>query len=131
MEQNDSKIVLSDNLSLTKEASQELLDITTTIEKMETDLKAFEELQIQYDNFRKRLFEAMTKYNVIKYVSLGGIQFTIVSTSPDKTEIVLKFNEEKFKTEKPAMYKKYLEQVEKFTKGKSSYLRITLPKGSD
>lgn len=131
MEQNDSKIVLSNNLNLTKEASQELLDITTTIEKMENDLKAFEELQIQYDNFRKRLFEAMTKYNVIKYVSLGGIQFTIVSTSPDKTEIVLKFNEEKFKTEKPVMYKKYLEQVEKFTKGKSSYLRITLPKGSD
>ena len=68
---------------------------------------------------------------VSKYVSNSGIQFTLVAASPDKTEIVLKFNEEKFKHDKPAMYKKYVEQAEKVTKGKNSYLRITLPKGEE
>lgn len=120
MEQNQ---VLSEN------ASKELLEITTSIELIESKLKEYAELEKAYDDFRKKLFEAMTKYGVSKYVSNGDIQFTIVSASPDKTEIVLKFNEEKLKAEKPEIYKEYLEQVEKFTKGKSSYLRITLPKG--
>ena len=70
----------------------------------------------------------MLEYGIKKYTSLSGIQFTTVASSEDKTEIVLKFNEEKFKTEEPEMYKRFVEQVEKITKGKSGYLRITLPK---
>jgi len=129
MDSNKKTIILSNGLSLSEDVSKELLEITSSIEKIENELKKFHELQKQYESFRQKLFDVMTKNNVIKYVSLGGIQFTIVSGSNDKTEIVLKFNEDKFKAENPELYKKYLEQIEKTTKGKSSYLRITLPKG--
>lgn len=129
MDSNEKTIILSNGLSLSEDVSKELLEITSSIEKIESELKKFHELQKQYESFRQKLFDVMTKNNVIKYVSLGGIQFTIVSGSNDKTEIVLKFNEDKFKAENPELYKKYLEQIEKTTKGKSSYLRITLPKG--
>lgn len=120
---------MEQNQVLSEDASKELLEITTNIELIESKLKQYAELEKAYDDFRKKLFEAMTKYGVSKYISNNDIQFTIVSASPDKTEIILKFNEEKLKAEKPMIYKEYLEQVEKFTKGKSSYLRITLPKG--
>lgn len=130
MEQ-EKKTVLSNELSLTEEASKELLEITTNIELIESKLKSYAELEKSYDEFRKKLFDAMTKYGVSKYISNGNIQFTLVSASPDKTEIVLKFNEEKFKAEKPELYKKFVERVEKTTKGKTSYLRITLPKGDE
>ena len=129
MDLNEKTIVLSNGLSLSEDVSKELLEITNSIEKIENELKTFRELQKQYESFRQKLFDTMTKNNVIKYVSLGGIQFTVVSASNDKTEIVLKFNEDKFKAENPELYKKYVEQIEKTTKGKSSYLRITLPKG--
>jgi len=129
MDSNEKTIVLSNGLSLSEDVSKELLEITNSIEKIENELKTFRELQKQYESFRQKLFDTMTKNNVIKYVSLGGIQFTVVSASNDKTEIVLKFNEDKFKAENPELYKKYVEQIEKTTKGKSSYLRITLPKG--
>lgn len=130
MEQ-EKKIVLSNELSLTEEASKELLEITTSIELIESKLKSYAELEKSYEEFRKKLFDAMTKYGVSKYISNGNIQFTLVSASPSKTEIVLKFNEEKFKAEKPELYKKFVERVEKTTKGKTSYLRITLPKGDE
>ena len=129
MDLNEKTIVLSNGLSLSEDVSKELLEIKNSIEKIENELKTFRELQKQYESFRQKLFDTMTKNNVIKYVSLGGIQFTVVSASNDKTEIVLKFNEDKFKAENPELYKKYVEQIEKTTKGKSSYLRITLPKG--
>lgn len=129
MDLNEKTIVLSNGLSLSEDVSKELLEITNSIEKIESELKTFRELQKQYESFRQKLFDTMTKNNVIKYVSLGGIRFTVVSASNDKTEIVLKFNEDKFKAENPELYKKYVEQIEKTTKGKSSYLRITLPKG--
>lgn len=129
MDSNEKTIILSNGLSLSEDVSKELLEITNSIEKIENELKRFNELQKQYESFRQKLFDTMTKNNVIKYVSLGGIQFTVVSGTNDKTEIVLKFNEDKFKAENPELYKKYVEQIEKTTKGKSSYLRITLPKG--
>ena len=35
---------------------------------------------------------------------------------------------EKFKTEEPKLYKQYTHVVEKVTKGKKGYLRVTIPK---
>ena len=131
MEQDEKKIVLSNELSLTEEASKELLEIATSIEHIESKLKSYAELEKQYAEFRKKLFDAMTKHGVSKYISNGNIQFTLVLGSPEKTEIVLKFNEEKFKAEKPALYKEFVEQTEQIIKGKASYLRITLPKGDE
>ena len=116
-----NEIILSD------EAKKEIVAITDEIDKIETALKEFKTITDSYDKFRKKLFETMTKHGLYKYVSTSGIQFTITTPGKDKVEIKLKFDEDRFKKEKPAMYKRYTKQVEAVSKGKASYLRITLP----
>jgi hypothetical protein len=116
---------------LPEEVKQEVVAITTAIEALEVQLKEYVVLQKKYDDFRAQLYEAMTKYNLIKFTSEGGIQFTIVSGSDDKTEIKLEFDIDKFKHDEPVLYKQYLAQKEKITKGRAGYLRITIPKEND
>ena len=123
----NEKIILTDNIP--EEAHNEIREITSQIEQLEEQLKEYKRLEESYNEFRIKLFEAMTKHNVLKFTSLNNTQFTIVSGSPEKTEIVLEFNIDKFKVDQPELYKKYVEQKEKVTKAKTSYLRITTPKG--
>lgn len=123
----NEKIILTDNIP--EEAHNEIREITSQIEQLEEQLQEYKRIEESYNEFRIKLFEAMTKYNVLKFTSLNNTQFTIVSGSPEKTEIVLEFNIDKFKVDQPELYKKYVEQKEKVTKAKTSYLRITTPKG--
>lgn len=123
----NEKIILTDNIP--EEAHNEIREITSQIEQLEEQLKEYKRIEESYNEFRIKLFEAMTKHNVLKFTSLNNTQFTIVSGSPEKTEIVLEFNIDKFKVDQPELYKKYVEQKEKVTKAKTSYLRITTPKG--
>lgn len=126
--EKENNIVLESTQIVSDEQRKELSLIIGDIAKLEAKLKEYEVYQNSYDAFRKKLFETMTAYGVTKYVSEGGIQFTITKQGVDKTEILLQFDENKFKEEYPKLYKKFLKQVEKHTKGKASYLRITLPK---
>lgn len=70
----------------------------------------------------------MTSYNVTKFVSEGGIQFTVTAQGEDKVKVTFKFDEKAFKEDHPELYKKYVTQKETVTKGRASHLRITLPK---
>lgn len=106
----------------------QLVEITSNIALLETQLKQYKELTKKYEAFRDNLFALMTEYNVDKFTSNEGTQFTIVQGSPEKIEIVRTFNEERFKKDQPDVYKQYVEQQEKITKARSSYLRITSPK---
>lgn len=110
-----------------EELNLQLVELTSNIAVIETRLQAYKELTKQYDEFRAKLYEMMIEHNIDKYISPEGIQFTIVKGSPQKIELTLQFNEEKFKNEEPILYKKYMEAVEKTTKARNSYLRITLP----
>lgn len=126
--EKENNIVLESTQIVSDEQRKELSLITGDIAKLEAKLKEYEVFQNSYNAFRKKLFETMTAYGVTKYVSEGGIQFTVTAQSADKTEILLQFDVEKFKVEKPDLYKQYLKQIEKITKGKASHLRITIPK---
>lgn len=126
--EKENKVVLESTQLVTDEQRKQLSLITGDIAQLETKLKEYEEIQKSYNSFRKKLFETMVEYGVTKYVSEGGIQFTVTAQGVDKTEILLQFDVDRFKIEKPEIYKEYLKQVEKITKGKASYLRITLPK---
>jgi len=106
----------------------ELTLITSEIEALEVALKGYAVMQQKYEDFRTRLFDIMTESEVDKYTSPGGIQFTVVAGTPEKIEILLKFNEDKFKKEHADMYSDYTEQAEKISKARVSYLRITTPK---
>ena len=124
----ENKMMLESTTVVSDAQKEELLIISNHIEKLENSLKQYNDIKIEYDDFRKKLFEAMTKFNVTKFVSEGGIQFTVTAQGDDKTKITLKFDEETFKEEHPDLYKKYITQVETVTKGRASHLRITVPK---
>lgn len=113
-----------DKLQLTSE----LGTMTAKLDNIESKIKELKMLKEQYDDFRISLYSLMTENEVDKYVSLEGTQFTVVAGSPEKTEILLSFNENKFKTEHPDLHKQFTEQTEKITKARTSYLRITVSK---
>lgn len=115
--------ILSKDLS-----NDKLMSLSQEIEVLEEKLAKYNDLKTSYDNFKRELHEAMVESNIVKFTSPNGTQFTAVSPSVDKTELILAFNEEKFKQEHEDLYTKYVEQKEKFTKGRAGYLRITLPK---
>lgn len=123
------KILLEDVSNLPQEVYNEIKEFTNQIEELEEQLKEYKKIEKSYNDFRAKLYDKMTEYDVKKFTSLNNTQFTIVSGSQEKTEIVLEFNLDKFKVDKPDLYKEYLEQKEKVTKAKAGYLRITTPKG--
>lgn len=129
METNET-IILSNGL-ITTEQKEEIRIITSQLDALDNEIKQFKLLEEKYDKFKATLYEKMNEYGIDKYISRNGTQFTKVSPSFDKIEMLLKFNEDKFKSENPEVYKKYTEQVEKITKGKAGYLRVTLPKDKE
>ena len=117
--EKENSVILESTQIVSDEQKKELSLIIGNIEQLENKLREYDEIQNSYDAFRKKLFEAMTAYEVTKYVSEGGIQFTVTAQGVDKTEILLQFDVEKFKVEKPDLYKQYLKQIEKNNKRKS------------
>lgn len=113
---------------LPESVKDEVLSITGAIEELEIQLKEYKVIQDKYEEFRQQLYSTMSEHSISKFTSNGGILFTIVSESPTKTELVLEFDVDKLKKDNPDLYKEYLTQKEKITKGKSGYLRITIPK---
>ncbi len=129
METNET-IILSNGL-ITTEQKEEIRIITSQLDALDNEIKQFKLLEEKYDKFKATLYEKMNEFSIDKYISINGTQFTRVSPGTDKIEMILNFNEDKFKLENPDMYKKYTEQIEKVTKGKSGHLRITLPKDKE
>lgn len=67
---------------------------------------------------------AMEESNIKKWTTNNGTQITLVADGEDKE--VMKFDETLFKKEDPETYAKY--QKLKLQKGRSGYIKITLPK---
>ena len=109
------------------ETTQELLPILNQMSELEEKLKEYKKIQNQYDEFKAKLFDAMNEHDIKKF-TFNDTQFTVVAAAPDKTEIKIEFDLDRFKEEHAELYKKYTKPVTKTTKGKASYLRITLPK---
>lgn len=103
-------------------------ELGNKLEQLENKIKEVKLLQEQYDDFKVKMYEVMSKNNCDKYTSPNGIKFTRVAPSQDKTELKVEFDSNKFKEEQPEIYNKYLHAVEKVTKGKSGYVRISVPK---
>lgn len=97
-------------------------EISNKIVELENQLKYYKELEAQCKEMKKTLYEQMEQNGIKKWKTNNGVQFTLVPSTPDTTEIV--FNEEKFKEEQPVVYASYSE--EKTKKGKAGYVRITL-----
>ena len=74
----ENKMMLESTTIVSDAQKEELLVISNHIEKLENSLKQYNDIKIEYDDFRKKLFEAMTKFNVTKFVSEGGDRKSVV-----------------------------------------------------
>lgn len=115
---------------VSEEVNEDLLPILNQMSELETQLKEYKKLQEKYDSFKEKVFNAMVEKDIKKF-TFNDTQFTVVSATPEKTEIKMEFDVKEFKEQHEELYKKYTKPVTKITKGKASYLRITLPKDKE
>lgn len=98
------------------------------LDMLEQEIRKLKKAEEDFEAMKNELYDAMEAHGVDSITTNGGLCFKKVSGTPEKTEIILKFDEDKFKLEHLAMYKKYISSVEKVTKARKGYLRMTLSK---
>lgn len=117
---------VKENPFITEEELQPtaLIELSNQVLALENKLAAFKVLQDQYDAMKAELYRAMDEYHIKKWTTVNGVQITRVDGSEDS--LVDKFNEKRFAAEQPEQYEMYLDKTVK--KGRSGYVKITLPK---
>ena len=121
---------LKDNPLLTEQdflqSSGSLITLSNKVVGFEKQLSAMKEIENQLKEAKKALYNEMLKHNVKSWVTPNGTKITRVDEVPGSTKLVKEFDAESFRKENPAIYGKYLHDVEKETKGRSGYVRITV-----
>ena len=122
---------LKENPFLTEEDLQpnEVIELSNKVIAFEQQLASYKLLEEQYKAVKEELYKAMQDYQIKKWTTNNGVQITRVDGSEGSTVTVNKFNEEKFKEEHQDLYESYVEEIQQTKKGRSGYLKITLPKG--
>lgn len=96
------------------------------IAKLETQLSAMKEIELQLKEAKKSLYHEMLKRNVKSWAMPNGTKITMVAEIPAKTKTVGEFDMDTFKRECPATFEHYCRLVEKKVPGKAGYVRITV-----
>lgn len=104
-----------------------LATLADKVAQFENQLAALKEIDNQCKEAKKQLYMEMVKRGVKSWAMPNGTKITRVDEVPAKTKMVAEFDSEALKADNPAMYQKYLREVEKKTAGKAGYVRITIP----
>lgn len=104
-----------------------LATLADKVAMFENQLAALKEIDNQCKEAKKQLYMEMVKRGVKSWAMPNGTKITRVDEVPAKTKMVAEFDSEALKADNPAMYQKYLREVEKKTAGKAGYVRITIP----
>ena len=117
---------LKENPFLTEEELMpiDLTSISNKIIMLEERLQEYKKIEQEQKELKEKLKEMMKEKNVKKWETPNGVKITLVEDGEDK--IVRKFNEKLFKDNNLDLWEKYSEEV--VQKGKSGYVKITLPK---
>lgn len=102
----------------------ELPDIADKIIAFESQLAYMKKVEEEIKSEKARLKKAMSAANIKTWVTPNGFRITLIEDGEDTT--TLAFNESKFKTDEPELYKRY--QEPKIKKGRAGYVKITPPK---
>lgn len=105
----------------------DIVSVSNALEIVENKLKALKELEEQEKKFKAQLLDLMIKNNIKSWSTLNGAKITRVDATPTTIKEVEEFNVAKFKDEEPETYAKYVETKKVENKGKSGYVKITLP----
>lgn len=121
---------LKQNPLLTEEDLQptDIVAIANKIIELETLLEGYKKHEQEHKNLKKSLYEEMEKHSIKKWETFNGIKITKVDEIPESVKTVKVFDEERFKSEYPDIYNKFVSNVQQITKAKSGYVRITIPK---
>lgn len=103
-----------------------LVSLSQKIVTLENQLAAMKEIEQQCKDAKQALYNEMVKHDVKSWVTPNGTKITRVDGTQGSTKTVSEFDTEAFRAENPAMYHRYLREVEKKTNGKSGYVRISL-----
>jgi hypothetical protein len=105
-----------------------LVVLAEKVAKLENQLAALKEIEIQCKEAKKALYNEMLKRKVKSWTMPNGTKLTMVLDTPAGTKTVTEFDTEALKAECPGIYQKYLKTVEKKTNGKAGYVKITIPR---
>ena len=118
---------LKENPFLTEEELMpvDLTSISNKIIALEERLQEYKKIEQEQKELKEKLKEMMKEKKVKKWETPSGVKITLVEDGEDK--LVRKFNEKLFKDNNLDLWEKYSEEV--VQKGKSGYVKITMPKG--
>ena len=104
--------------------------LVAQLEELENKVKELKMFEEQFDEVKNKLTELMLEKNAEYFITPHGLKFTLVKSTP-RTTINLVFNVDKFKTEHPDIYNKYVERVEKTSAAKKPYVRMSIVEGGE
>lgn len=106
----------------------DITEITAQIIAFEQQLERMKFLEKKIKSEKDRLKTAMEGAGVKTWQTPNGYKITLVADKPDKAETVESFDAERFMTENPELWKKYMVTNTVIKKGKKGYVLITAPK---
>lgn len=124
---------LKTNPLLTEEDFQpnEVISLSNKVMVLEHRMAEFKNIEAEYKKMKQALFEAMSKYDVKSWETYNGTKITRVDGTPASTETVIEFDVNKLKDNFPDLYELYCKPVEKTSKGRAGYVKITLSRAGD
>ena len=122
---------LKENPLLSEEDFQphELVALSNKVMLLESRMAEFKNIEAEHKAMKQALFDAMVKYDVKSWETFNGTKITRVDAVAGGVEIVTEFDTDTFQTEHPKLYKKYCKDVEKKTRARAGFVKITLRKG--
>lgn len=121
---------LKENPLLTEQdfLPNEIVTISNKVSALENRMQEFNAIEKEYKAMKQELYEAMQKYDIKSWETYNGTKITRVDGAEPTTKKVWEFDKDTFAIDNPDMYKKYLKEVEKKSKSRAGYVKITLPK---
>ena len=102
----------------------DLTELSSKLVALENRLAEYKELEQEEKALKEQLKNAMKNNKIKKWETPNGVKITLIEDTPDK--VIRKFNEKLFKDNNLDLWEEYSEDV--IQKGKSGYVKVTLPK---
>ena len=122
--------MLKENPLLTEQdffqTSGSMITLSNKVVAFEKQIASMKEIENQLKDAKAALYNEMLKHNVKSWVTPNGTKITRVDGIPSGTKTVTQFDMEAFRRENEGLYDMYLREVEKESKGRQGYVRITL-----
>ena len=105
----------------------DLIELSNKVVALENQLAEMKTIETRAKELKAQLKKAMENNNIKNWETPSGVKITLIADGEDK--VVKKFNEQLFKDNNLDLWDEYSEEI--VQKGKTGYVKITLPKNND